>query len=133
MTSGEGGPGARLEARRRYLVIRDHTSEYPEPISVEKGSLLVPGEKYSGPEGWDDWIFCDSPGRPGGWVPAQIIERGEDGTARAREDYTARELNVRKGDTVLGSRTLNGWVWCERIGAPESGWVPLANLREACP
>ena len=115
----------------RYLVIQDHTSEYPEPITFEKGAPLTVGEKYEGPEGWDNWFFCESPGRKGGWVPAQIIERVEGDAGRAREDYTARELNVQQGDVLLGSRTLNGWVWCEQFGGSESGWVPLACLREA--
>ena len=115
----------------RYLVIQDHTSEYPEPITLEKGAPLTVGEKHEGPEGWDNWFFCESPGQKGGWVPAQIIERVEGDAARAREDYTARELNVQQGDVLLGSRTLNGWVWCEQFGGSESGWVPLACLREA--
>ncbi len=36
----------------RYHVIQDHTSEYPEPITFEKGAPLTVGEKYEGPEGW---------------------------------------------------------------------------------
>ncbi len=121
-----------MEAKQ-FLVIQDHTSEYPEPITFEKGAPLTVGEKYEGPEGWDNWIFCESPGQKGGWVPAQIIEIVKDKSARAREDYTARELNVRKGDLLLGSKTLNGWVWCKRSGSLESGWVPFANLQEARP
>ena len=118
-----------MEARQ-YLVIQDHTSEYPEPITFEKGAPLTVGEEYQGPEGWDNWLFCESPGQKGGWVPAQIIEIVNDKAARAREDYTARELNVRQGDLLLASRTLNGWVWCKRSDSSESGWVPLACLQE---
>lgn len=117
---------------KQYLVIKDHNSEYPEPITFAKGSHLVVGEKYEGPEGWDNWLFCETPGQKGGWVPAQIIEIINDNIARAREDYTARELNVREGDLLLGIRTLNGWVWCKSTKSLESGWVPLVNLQEAC-
>jgi hypothetical protein len=99
---------------KQYLVIQDHTSEFPEPITLEKGAPLTVGERYEGPEGWENWIFCESPGQKGGWVPAQIIEIITDNTARAREDYTARELNVREGELLLGERILNGWVWCEK-------------------
>lgn len=118
---------------KQYVAIKDHTSEYPEPITFEKGAPLTVGEKYEGPEGWDNWIFCDSPGQKSGWVPAQIIEIVSDKVARAREDYTARELNVRKGDLLFGSQTLNGWAWCKRSGSSESGWVPLGNLQEVRP
>ena len=117
---------------RKYLVIKDHTSMYPEPMTLAKGAPLAVGEKYEGPEGWDGWFFCETPGQRGGWVPAQIIEIVDDKRARAREDYTARELNVKAGDVLLGSRILNGWVWCAVPGSAKSGWVPLAHLQEAC-
>jgi hypothetical protein len=115
---------------KQYLVVRDHTSEFPEPITFEKGATLTVGEKYVGPEDWDNWMFCESPGQKGGWVPTQIIEVVTGNIARAREAYTARELNVREGDSLLGSRILNGWVWCESTGSAESGWVALENLQE---
>lgn len=118
---------------KEYVVIQDHTSEYPEPITFAKGAPLSVGERYEGPEGWDNWMFCETPGQKGGWVPAQIIEIVNDNAARAREDYTARELNVRVDDLLLGSKILNGWVWCNRTDGSEAGWVPLANLQEACP
>lgn len=114
---------------KQYLVIQDHTSEFPEPITFEKGALLTVGEKYEGPEGWENWFFCESPGQKGGWVPEQIIETVTGNAARARENYTARELNVRKGDCLFGGRILNGWVWCEKLSILESGWVPLENLQ----
>ncbi|MBN2066562.1 MAG: hypothetical protein JW771_07140 [Candidatus Thermoplasmatota archaeon] len=47
----------------QYLVIQNHTSEYPEPITFEKGATLVVDEKYSGTEAWDKWFFCESPGQ----------------------------------------------------------------------
>ncbi|KRG65673.1 hypothetical protein ABB26_03185 [Stenotrophomonas humi] len=119
-----------MEAKQ-YLVIQEHTSEFPTPISFAKGAPLVVGETYEGPEGWDNWLFCDTPGQISGWVPAQIIEIIDGNTARALEDYTARELNVQEGDLLLGMKTLNGWVWCENSTTSESGWVPLANLSEA--
>ena len=115
---------------RQYLVIQDHTSEFPEPIAFAKGATLAVGQKYEGPEGWENWVFCELPGQAGGWVPAQIIEIIADHTARAREDYTARELNVREGELLLGEKILNGWVWCEKSSDSESGWVPLGNLQE---
>lgn len=93
---------------KKYLVIQGRTSEYPEPITLTKGTPLTVGGKYEGPEGWSDWFFCNAPGQKGGWVPAQVIEIINSNTARAREDYTARELIVQAGDLLLGSRTLNG-------------------------
>lgn len=112
------------------MVIKDRIIEYPEPITFEKGAPLTVGEKHEGPEGWDNWFFCETPGQKGGWVPAQIIENVDEKNSRALEDYTARELDVEKGDFLLGSRVINGWVWCKKTDHRESGWVPLSCLRE---
>jgi len=117
-------------AMKQYLVVQDHKSAYPEPIEFEAGVPLTVGRKYEGPEGWDGWFFCETPGQKGGWVPAEIIEFEDGQAAYAREAYSARELNVAKGEILLVSKTLNGWAWCERYDKPETGWVPLASLKE---
>lgn len=121
---------ASSSAAPRWRVIRAHTSAYPEPITFAKGAPLTVGKRYAGPEDWEDWWFCQTPGQAGGWVPAQVIERRADGSARAREAYTARELDVREGEMLSGSRCINGWLWARRDGADATGWVPLSNLHE---
>jgi hypothetical protein len=113
-----------------YLVTRDHTSEYPRPLTLAVGDRFTVGKKYDGPEDWSDWYFCSAPGQESGWVPATVIEIVSGDEARAREAYSARELTVRAGERLLGQRTLNGWAWCEHPVRSESGWIPLANLRE---
>lgn len=142
---------------RRYRVVEAYASQYPEPITFTAGTMLTVGKRDDGPEGWHDWFFCHAPGQAGGWVPEAIIGPIEtmapasmvaptdtppahpgpaDSTqppvfARALQDYTARELSVDVGDIVSGSRHLGGWLWADRHGTGESGWVPLANLVEA--
>ncbi|WP_343145108.1 SH3 domain-containing protein [Stenotrophomonas sp. ATCM1_4] len=64
-----------MEARQ-CRVIRGHTSEYPNPISFTKGALLVVGERHEGPEGWDNWLLCDTQGQKGGWVPLANLSEG---------------------------------------------------------
>ena len=114
----------------RYEVIRPHRSEYPEPITLSKGTALTVGERYEGEEGWQDWYFCSTAGQQEGWVPAQVFQLTAPGAGIAAEDYTARELDVEVGERLEGGRELGGWRWCSRAGG-ESGWVPLACLREA--
>lgn len=116
---------------KKYIVVSSHESEFPKPITFKKGDSLHVGEEYSGSEGWDNWFLCTTPGQEPGWVPGQVIEHFENSRGRALDDYTARELNVREGEFVIGSRTLNGWLWCEKTVSTESGWVPLDNLKEA--
>jgi gamma-glutamylcyclotransferase (GGCT)/AIG2-like uncharacterized protein YtfP len=115
---------------RPFIVIEAHRSEYPEPIAFAKGAPLTVGERYEGDEEWNDWFFCTTPGQAGGWVPAQVIERGSGDQAVARADYTARELDVNKGDHVTGLTSLNGWWWCETADRTRSGWIPAAKLAE---
>lgn len=118
---------------RIFIVTTPHTSEFPNPITFAEGAPLTVGEAYRGNEGWDNWLFCSTPGQEPGWVPEQIIERLDDQHARARESYTARELDVQLGERLIASRSLNGWLWCTREAAAESGWVPQANLTEQAP
>lgn len=113
-----------------YLVTEDHQSEFPEPIVLPKGAVLVIGEKYDGPEDWIGWFFCETPGQKGGWVPEQIIQKTGPRSGYALEDYSARELNVSAGHQVWGGRELNGWLWCERPDRSDSGWVPLSKLQK---
>ena len=108
----------------RYRVIAAHRSEYPDPITFEAGTLLQLGERYDGPENWQDWYFCRTDSHPGGWVPLPLLELLEDGHARARERYTARELDTDLNEQLIASRRLNGWLWCLREASGETGWVP---------
>nr|WP_313408250.1 hypothetical protein [Pseudomonas sp.] len=118
---------------RIFIVTTPHTSEFPNPITFAKGAPLTVGEMYQGDEGWNDWLFCSTPGQEPGWVPEQLIERLDDQRALAREAYTARELDVQLGERLIASRSLNGWLWCTREATAESGWVPQANLAEQAP
>lgn len=122
---------AYMTAPLRFIATARHISEYPDPVSFTRGTYLTIREKYVGEEGWDNWFYCIVPGGTGGWVPAQVFFRFE-GTFRgiAMEDYTARELEVKKGDEVDGLRSMNGWMWCERLSDGQTGWVPLSLLHK---
>ncbi|WP_197081575.1 SH3 domain-containing protein [Chromobacterium sp. LK1] len=112
-----------------YIAIQNHTPEHSAPISFAKGAPLLVGERYEGPEGWENWYFCETPGQAaGGWVPGQLIEY-IDGKALARDSYSAQELDIQAGERLLGSKTLNGWLWCRRQDGEAFGWVPLNILR----
>ncbi|AQU85135.1 MULTISPECIES: SH3 domain-containing protein [unclassified Halomonas] len=115
---------------KKYRVISPHESEFPNPITFQKGDLLTLGEEYEGAESWDNWFFCSTPGQEPGWVPGQVIERFDGSSGRALDDYTARELNVLEEELLVGTKSLNGWAWCEKSASSESGWVPLENLKE---
>ena len=46
-----------------YIVTTAHRSEFPQPITLRRGQALVVGERYEGPEGWEDWFLCQAEGR----------------------------------------------------------------------
>ncbi|MEH7052509.1 SH3 domain-containing protein [Bacillus pseudomycoides] len=114
----------------KYVVIQSHTSNYPEPISLEKGDQVRVGNIYSGPENWNNWVYCRAE-HSGlvGWVPEQIITCENSDSGIVLETYTAKELNVEKGDILIGLKELNGWLWCKKIECEEVGWIPKVNVR----
>ncbi len=114
----------------KYIVVKRYESQYPDPITVKKGEKVKLGKRYAGLENWPNWIYCHSlRTSKEGWVPEQIIRtKGEYGVLIA--NYTAKELDVEKGEQVTGERELNEWIWCRRDRDYEEGWVPKINLRE---
>lgn len=115
---------------KKLIVICQHRSEYPNPITFTKGTLLEIGEKYTGDEGWDNWYLCSTNGQEPGWVPEQIIEWIDSSLGKAKDSYTARELDVDPEEILWGMKELNGWIWCTRTSSSEEGWVPLNNIRQ---
>ncbi len=115
-----------------YLVIKEHVSNYPDPIQLNRGDFVTVLERYVGPEGWNNWMSCISTksGKKG-WVPEQLIElesKTEKGTAT--QDYNANELSVQPSELVKVIEKLNGWVWCQHSITQELGWLPLNVLEE---
>ena len=114
----------------KYIVIKRHISNYPDPIILEKGEKIKLGQKYDGPEDWSNWLYCCKlNSSKEGWIPEQIIRKiGKYGTVK--ENYTAKELNVEKGEQVNGSTELNRWILSKRDKNGEEGWIPKSNLRK---
>lgn len=113
-----------------YEVVKEHRSNYPHPINLGKGDSVIVGERYAGAEGWNNWVFCTKLDHSAqGWVPEQLLQRdGELGVLTT--DYTAKELNVDIGDEVVGSKEMNGWMWCEKLDDHATGWVPKEKLQK---
>ncbi len=115
-----------------YLVIKQHTSNYPNPIRLVKNQEVVVGQKYEGnEEGWNRWIYCYTIDKDlEGWVPEQILHiQNEQGYML--EDYFAKELDVTIGEQLQKLKELNGWAWVRRIDDLEEGWVPIENIKQA--
>ncbi len=111
-----------------YRVIKQHTSEFPNPMVISKGERLTVGEKSDDNEAWKGWYFCETQDQIKGWVPMQIIDWFNDHEGEARESYSAKEMDVNVGEVLTGTKELNGWIWCQHPDSKEEGWVPAENL-----
>lgn len=80
-------------------VIKRHTGEFPDPIVISQGDKLAAGEKYQGPEDWNNWYFRETRARTGGRAPGQLVQWPGHGEGEALEDYSAEEMNVGAGET----------------------------------
>jgi GNAT superfamily N-acetyltransferase len=110
-------------------VVRDHTPENCDPLTVRAGDRLHVGhadDEYPG------WRWCTGPDGRAGWVPERCLRRDGKRGVMLR-DYTARELSVRAGTEVEPGEAIAGWVWVTSAEG-RSGWIPetpLPRLRQA--
>ncbi|GAK56783.1 SH3 domain protein [Candidatus Vecturithrix granuli] len=113
---------------RPFFVVEAYTKSAVDPIMFNKGDTLVIGELYQDDPEWPGWIWCCHPitGKAG-WVPQQYL-RIQDRQGIALCDYSANELTVLPGDTLLVSTQENGWAWAQNT-SDEYGWVPLRHIQ----
>jgi len=112
----------------KYKIIEEHATDNTKPLNIRKGAKVKLGERSDGVENWPNWIHCCTlDGTSEGWAPIQLIQI-EDEYGIALEDYTAKELAVKKDELVEGSIELNGWIWCTKLNEQEEGWLPKEKL-----
>ncbi len=118
----------------RYVVVCKWIESYENPIILKKDERVVINLaiKETDPE-WVNWVWCIADNGMTGWVPIQILNvyetlSNERQIAVVLEDYSAYELPVNQGEIVVGSRCLNGWVWCRKENSTKEGWVPIRCL-----
>lgn len=119
----------------RYVVVCKWIESYENPIILKKDEKVVVNLaiKETDPE-WVNWVWCTAGNGMKGWVPTQILNicenlPNEQQIAIALEDYSAYELPVKQDEIVIGSRCLNGWLWCRKENSTKEGWVPIRCLK----
>jgi Variant SH3 domain. len=114
----------------KYQVNEDHKPNNMNPIRVSKGETVKLGKISDEEDGWNNWIYCYSLNNESeGWIPEQIIQI-ENEYGILLDNYCAKELNVSKGEAVVGELELNGWVWCSIIKDFEEGWLPKEKIMQ---
>jgi hypothetical protein len=111
-----------------YIVIENHKTDYPNPIIVKTGEEIIIEKEYDGDMDWSNWMFCIKiDGSNKGWIPKQIIKHKNSRNIIV-EDYSARELNVEKGNIIEGIQEINGWLWSKNKETNEIGWIPIKKI-----
>jgi hypothetical protein len=113
---------------KRYQVIADYQSPYPNPILFQEGEKVRVGKEFTDDPDWKDWLWCEGEHDNKAWVPKQYlkIEREQ---AVFVTDYNALELSVIVGEVLIVYEIVNGFGMAEKRSG-ERGWVPLRNLEE---
>ena len=109
---------------KTITVIESHKSNYPHPISFEKGDLLSVGrrdDEYVG------WVRVTTRDGNEGWAPEQYIKH-HSGQWVAVESYSAKELDTTVGEKLLVLHELNKWAWVKN-SEEICGWVPLETTK----
>ena len=75
----------------KLIVVEEHKSNYPNPISFKKGESLIIGKKDTE---FEDWIWVTTKDENQGWAPMQYLQIEEGNKAVAKQDYTATELDT---------------------------------------
>lgn len=110
----------------KYVVVKEHQSNYPSPIQFEKNETLQLGKKSSEFEGWI-WVFTTDGNQ--GWAPIQYLQfKGDSQEAVARQAFTAKELDTRIGEKPTLHYELDGWGWFESADG-SLGWVPMNTVK----
>ncbi|MDX1521081.1 MAG: SH3 domain-containing protein [Anaerolineae bacterium] len=105
-------------------VIADHTSAYPDPLTLVEGEVVTVGQHDTQ---WPGFVWCTNADGKGGWVPDRYLTRqGEAGVINCA--YTAAELTVVVDDEVTILKEESDWAWCLHLNG-DAGWVPLDNLK----
>ena len=111
-----------------YEVTKKHQTNYPDPLTLEKGEQVIIDHEYDDENEWNNWVYCFKIDKSQeGWVPEHLIDR-KFNHGIVRDSYTAKELSVDIGERLEGIKEMNGWIWVRRLSDDEEGWVPLKNL-----
>ena len=110
----------------QVVVIKEHISEYPNAIYLNKGDIVSLGESD---DEFPNWTFVSTESGAKGWTPNQYIKKAASGGyGTITHNYDSMELNTTVGEKLTVLFELNGWY---RVSSAENniGWVPVETVR----
>ena len=111
---------------KKYRVIENYQSPYPEPIIFCKREKVIIGKEFTDNPDWKDWLWCEGQNDNQAWVPKQYLDI-ESGQGTLITDYNALELSVVIGETLSIHEIINGFGMAEKPDGT-CGWVPMKCL-----
>ena len=105
------------------LVVKGHTSCYPEPVRLRQGDLLEVGK---GDDEYPGWVWVTAGNGECGWAPEEYLEI-EGTMAKAKRDYDSTELDTARGQRVSVILEVCGWALVDDESGAR-GWVPSETL-----
>jgi uncharacterized protein YgiM (DUF1202 family) len=97
---------------------------YTDPLTVRAGETLTVGRRD---DEWPGWVWVTNEARKSGWMPEAFVEVLAEERGKVRRDYTARELELREGETVTVLDNESGWFWAQTADG-RTGWAPASHL-----
>ena len=113
-----------LERPIKARVSKDYEASDPDPLVISAGEQLQVGENDTT---WPAFVRCRNGQGNEGWVPESFIER-QGNVGFARVNYSAVELSVTTGETLILEQEAGGWYWATNE-AGRSGWIPAENIQ----
>lgn len=109
----------------KLKISKSYLTKYLNPIILNKRDKVILGRKEQKPV-WDGWIWAESDNNAG-QIPVQLVSTNDGINGIILDNYTAKELDVTEGDTVILIKELNGWYWVRHLITNEEGWIPKEN------
>ncbi len=104
----------------KYQALSDFEIHYPHPLEVKKGEVVCIGRRDTT---WKEWVWVSIAGmKVGAWMHESMLETPNAVESKVAEDYSSKEISVKKNDVVESLRELGGWHWCQSRDA--CGWIP---------
>lgn len=109
----------------QFTANADYEEKDSMPLRLERGDIV-----HTGPADhtWPGWIWASDDQGRAGYLPQELLEPIDDGTAKATGTFDPTVLTIRRGDRLESLRQIHGWHWCRnQHGA--LGWVAGYLLR----
>jgi len=113
-----------IPPKQKVRITRHYTVQYSNPISVAAGERVKVGHED---QDFPGWMWCKAMDGRESWVPIELLSKGNEGDeAMILQDYSARELDVERGEEVIVEDSRHDWLLV-RNARGECGWIPASD------